>query len=81
LAWQQTDNQLRTAIGTARQQRHQQRAGNLAQNHHAQQRAAGLRRPAQPVLLAILLWLLVRVPAAPDAAQVTLPPLWPPTAR
>jgi hypothetical protein len=46
---QQTDNQLRTAIGTARQQRHQQRAGNLAQ---------------------------VRVPAAPDAAQVTLPPLW-----
>jgi hypothetical protein len=59
LAWsttQQTDNQLRTAIGTARQQRHQQRAGNLAQNHHAR--------------------LLVRVPAAPDAAQVTLPPLW-----
>ncbi|BAN99006.1 major facilitator superfamily protein [Plautia stali symbiont] len=31
---------------------------------------------ALPVLLAILLWLLVRVPAAPDAAQVTLPPLW-----
>lgn len=31
---------------------------------------------ALPVLLAILLWLLVRVPAVPDAAQVTLPPLW-----
>ena len=30
---------------------------------------------ALPVLLAILLWLRVRVPAAPDA-QVTLPPLW-----